>query len=107
MVTNDNSSTISMSSSFSPIYFFCVTAFTSGDFGDFLEDNSVAKRHVVTNQLNNSIEQRDIQINQQYHHIKSLKDENKKLKMKVVSTIIILSIVTISNINYKICHFSS
>jgi hypothetical protein len=55
MVTNDNSSTISMSSSFSPIYFFCVTAFTSGDFGDFLEDNSVAKRHVVTNQLNNSI----------------------------------------------------
>ena len=60
-----------------------------------------------SNQLNNSIEQRDIQINQQYHHIKSLKDENKKLKMKVVSTIIILSIVTISNINYKICHVSS
>ena len=60
-----------------------------------------------SNQLNNSIEQRDIQINQQYHHIKSLKDENKKLKMKVVSTIIILSIVTISNINSKNCHVSS
>ena len=60
-----------------------------------------------SNQLNNSIEQRDIQINQQYHHIKSLKDENKKLKMKVVSTIIILSIVTISNVNSKNCHVSS
>ena len=60
-----------------------------------------------SNQLNNSIEQRDIQINQQYYHIKSLKDENKKLKMKVVSTIIILSIVTISNINSKNCHVSS
>jgi hypothetical protein len=60
-----------------------------------------------SNQLNNSIEQRDIQINQQYHHIKSLKDENKKLKMKVVSTIIILSIVVISNVNSKNCHVSS
>ena len=53
-------------------------------------------------QLNNSIEQRDIQINQQYHHMKSLKDENKKLTTKVVSTITILCIITISNINYKI-----
>lgn len=33
-------------------------------------------------QLNHSIEQRDVQINQQYHQIQHLKDENKKLKTK-------------------------
>ena len=31
-----------------------------------------------SNQLNTSIEQRDIQINQQYYQIKNLKDENRK-----------------------------
>ena len=74
---------------------------------DYENDPNYDKLYNTANQLNNSIEQRDIQINQQYHHIKSLKDENKKLKMKVVSTIIILSIVTISNVNSKNCHVSS
>lgn len=54
MITNDNNDTVSMSSSFSPIYFFCVTAYSGGDFGDFSEDNSVAKRHVITKQINHS-----------------------------------------------------
>ena len=53
MITNDNAGVVCMSSSISLLYLFCMTPKPCCDFGDFFDDNYVAKRHIITKQINN------------------------------------------------------
>ena len=48
MITNDNIASRCIVWSVSPLYLFSITAYTSGDFGDFLMDNHVARQTRIT-----------------------------------------------------------